>query len=312
MEAMTNVALTNTEIMKAESASELSGAWIETDAAHFADKFNRVSFALAHHLSSHPLFQLAELMELARRTAVERPYHLHYDAGDVRVDQRWDQVPKKAFSAQEALERIESAGAWVILKHAQRDPKYRVLIEKGMAELKRLIGDDLDPQIKQEDLIIFVTSPRRVSSYHIDRECNFLLQIRGAKTIHVFDQNDREILPEQELERFWTVDNNAPVYKPQLQHRANSYLMQPGSGVHIPVNAPHWVENADNVSISLSVNFQFKDSVRANVYRANHLLRKFGFTPTPPGAKPLRDAWKNHAVGSAMRIRQIFRGESPW
>src|SRR5438270_332982 len=83
--------------------------------------------------------------------------------------------------------------------------------------------------------IIFITSPLRVSSYHIDRECNFLLQIRGAKTIHVFDQNDREVLSEQELESFWTVDNNAAVYKPQLQNRANSYLLQPGCGVHIPV-----------------------------------------------------------------------------
>jgi hypothetical protein len=119
-------------------------------------------------------------------------------------------------------------------------------------------------------------------------------------------------LPEHELERFWTVDNNAAQYKPHLQSRATSYLLQPGTGVHLPVNAPHWVENADNVSISLSVNFQFKDSVRANVYRANYLLRKLGMKPTPHGQAPLRDAIKNQAVETAMYVRQMFRGESPW
>lgn len=304
METMINDA----EISNAERCDR----WIEADTPSFTENFNRRSFALAHHLSSHPLFQLPELLEMAKRTAATRPYHLYYDAGDIRVDQRWDQVPRKTFSAQDALHRIETAGAWIILKHAQRDPKYRVLIERGMAELKSLIGVDIDSQIKKEDLIIFITSPRRVSSYHIDRECNFLLQIRGAKTIHIFDQNDREVLPESEIERFWTVDNNAAIYKPELQNRAASYLLQPGTGVHLPVNAPHWVENADNVSISLSVNFQFKDSLRANVYRANYLLRKLGMKPSPPGSSRLGDALKNHAIGSAMYVRKIFRGESPW
>ena len=148
-----------------------------------------------------------------------------------------------------------------------------------MAEIKAQIGPGIDSQVLVEDIIIFVTSPKRVTTYHIDRECNFLLQIRGAKTLHVFDREDREVLSEEEIERFWAVDFNAAVYKPHLQHRAKSYKLVPGMGVHIPVNCPHWVENDDNVSISLSVNFQFKDPLRANTYRANFLLRKLGLRP---------------------------------
>src|SRR6202021_3776387 len=107
----------------------------------------------------------------------------------------------------------------------------------------------------------------------IVREWSFFLQNKGTKTIHIFDRADREVLPEEEIERFFTVDNNAPKYKPQFQSRATSYTLRAGNGVHIPVNCPHWVENDDNISVSPNVNVQFKDTLRANMYRANHTLR---------------------------------------
>jgi len=94
-----------------------------------------------------------------------------------------------------------------------------------------------------------------------------------------------ERFPEEEIERFWAVDNNAAVYKKQFQDRVMSFRLAPGIGVHIPVNAPHWVKNDHNVSISLSVNFTWKDSERANAYRANFLLRKLGMTHDRPASQ---------------------------
>ena len=105
----------------------------------------------------------------------------------------------------------------VYKRQAQNDPEYRVLLDRGLAEIKEHIGPGIDSQIMVEDIIIFVTSPKRVTTYHIDRECNFLLQIKGTKTMYVFDRDDRDVLPEEEIERFWTVDNNAAAYKPHLQ-----------------------------------------------------------------------------------------------
>ena len=295
------------------ASPEVSNRWIQADAGEFQSKFNRASFQIMHLLSSHPLFQLTELMGLAKRTAETRPRHFYYDAGQVRVNQRWDEIPKSGFSVDEVLRRIEECGAWIVLKRAQEDPAYRVLLDHGLAELAELTGQDLEPLIKQKDIIIFITSPKRITTYHIDRECNWILQIHGTKTLHVFDQKDREVLPEVEIERFWAVDNNAPVYKPKLQHRAISYKLAPGVGVHVPVNAPHWVENDDNVSVTLSVNFQFKDSLRANVYRANYFLRRLGFKPSPPGASTIRDTTKNAIMAGGVRLRRLLQREScPW
>jgi len=296
--------MTSAAVEKADSLA--SERWIEVDAVQFSDKFNRKSFEFRHHLATHPLFQLPKLLELAERTLKTRPKEIYYDAGEVKVEQRWDSIPKKPFSAVEAMERVETCGAWFIFRSAQNDPEYRVFLDKGLAELKQYMGPDIDSQIMVEDIIIFVTSPQRVTTYHIDRECNFLLQIRGTKTLHVFDRDDREVLPDEEVERFWTVDNNAPIYKPHLQDRAISYKMEPGNGVHLPVNFPHWLQNDDNVSVSLSVNFQFKDPMRANAYRANYWLRKLGLNPTPPGKSPILDSIKAQAVKPVLLATSVY------
>jgi len=289
-----------TRTMTSTTASKvnpsISERWIEADPAQFHEKFNRKSFEIRHYLATHPLFQLPKLLELADRTLKNRPKEIYYDAGDIKIDQRWDAVPERPFSVVEAMERIETCGAWFIFRSAQNDPEYRVLLDRGLAEIKEHIGPGIDSQIMVEDIIIFVTSPKRVTTYHIDRECNFLLQIKGTKTMYVFDREDRDVLPEEEIERFWTIDNNSAAYKPHLQDRAIAYKMAPGVGVHIPVNSPHWLQNDDNVSVSLSVNFQFKDPLRANAYRANFLLRKLGLKPTPPGVSPALDAVKSQAV----------------
>jgi hypothetical protein len=285
----------------------------------FASHFNRQSFELFHGLAHHPLFSLPRLLDLAKDTQKHRPGDLYYDAGsDVRVDQRWNQMGPKP-PVEEALRRIDTSGAWITLHQSQKDPEFGQIFDQCMSDFQDFTGINVKEVMKVDDALIFITSPRRVTPYHIDRECNFLLQISGDKTIYVFDQNDRTVLPEQELERFWSVDNNAAVYKKHLQDRAKAYRLIPGNGVHIPVNAPHWAQNDNNVSVSLSVNFTWKDSALGNLYRANFWLRKLGVRPRPPGRSRYGDAIKNSlmaatfvpAAEAARRtVRQLrrFRG----
>jgi hypothetical protein len=288
------------------TSSGLEERWITTDPAELSRRFDREHFEISHTLAEHPLLQIPELMQLAERTTKTRPHGIYYDAGDIKVDQRWDQMPKKQFSVVESIQRIETCGAWLLFKDVQNDPLYKDFLGKGWEKVKAGISDQLNSQILREDALIFVTSPKRIATYHIDRECSFLLQIKGTKTIHIFDRADREVLPEEEIERFWTVDNNAPVYKPQFQGRATSYKLRAGNGVHIPVNCPHWVENDDNVSVSLNVNVQFKDTLRANTYRANHALRTIGLTPRPPGQSPTVDFLKSRSMVPVMAAKSAL------
>jgi hypothetical protein len=278
----------------------------------FRAKFDKYSFAFRHTLAGHPMFGLDRLMELAEETQNTRPADLYYDAGTVDVNQRWDRTPRPEFSARDAIQRIEHCGAWIVLKRADKNKEYGAVLQECMAELQELTGLNLDRIMKIREVILFVTSPKRITTYHIDRECSLLLQIQGDKHISIFDRNDREVLSEEEIERFWSVDHNAPRYKPELQHHATVYELRPGNGVHIPVNCPHWVQNGDNISISLNANFQYRDTMRANLYRLNFLLRRIGMQPTPPGVSPMKDKFKSVAVLPAVWAKNISRGRKPW
>jgi Cupin-like domain len=278
----------------------------------FRTKFDKYSFAFRHRLAGHPVFQLSRLMELAQETQTARPADLYYDAGTIDVNQRWDRTPRPEFSVGDAIQRIEHCGAWIVLKRADKNEEYAAVLKECMAELQEFTGLNLERVMKVQEVILFITSPKRITTYHIDRECSLLLQIQGDKQISIFDRNDREVLSEEEIERFWSVDHNAPRYKPELQHHATVYELRPGNGVHIPVNAPHWVQNGDNISVSLNVNFQYRDTMRANLYRLNFVLRRMGLRPTPPGASVVKDKVKSIAVLPAVWAKNISRGKRPW
>jgi hypothetical protein len=280
---------------------------IKGDRQTFREKFNREPFTLSHNLASHPLLQMPPLTELACGLAA-RPGEVYVDVGVERIEQRWNETPRPSMPVDEVIANISESKAWIVLRRAELDARYGALLSRCMSELKDLNGGSWHHRLRvEQNAIIFISSPRRISTYHIDRECNFILQLRGEKIVYIFDQNDREVLSEQELERFWSVDNNAATYKPQYQNRARAFHLRPGDGVHVPVNAPHWVQNGGDSSITLSVNFQFSDNYRANLYRANYYLRKFGITPTPPGRSRIRDVVKANAIQGARLVSKPLR-----
>ncbi len=265
-------------------------------------KFNQQPFQFTHFLTDHPLFELPRLVDLV----LSRPSRdFYFDQGDARVEQRWNSMPPKTLTIKQAMEQIERAKAWIVINHAERNPEYRHLLDQALDEL--LAGWKFKNQIKSREVIIFVSSPHRVTTYHIDRECNFLLQIAGEKTIYIFNRDDREILTEQEIEEFWAIDNNAAKYKREYQHRALAVRMTPGTGVHIPVNCPHWVQNGDGISVSVSINFQFKDWTRANIYRTNYFMRRLGLNPIPPGRSDWKDSLKGFGLIPVVTGHRLIR-----
>lgn len=279
---------------------------LEADPAVFARDFDKNCFTFTHRLSNSPLFRTDQLLALARRRAGD-PNDVYYDAGDIRVDQRWDQTPPCDLPVDELLRRIETAGAFIILRHVQEDPGYAGLLDACMDEIVALSGRDLSQVVKLRDSIIFINSPNRITTYHIDRECSWLYQIQGRKTISIFDPTDRDVLPEWEIEKFWEADNNAATYRPQYQSRAAVFELLPGQGVHIPVNAPHWVRNGPEVSVSLNVNFHYLDAIAADVYRANYWLRRLGLNPTPPRVSAFKDAVKRSVYGTVLQTARAAR-----
>jgi len=266
------------------------------------EQFDRQPFLFRHFLSEHPLFQIPRLVEVVLSRPDSESY---YDQGDAEIGQRWNAMPPKTMSLEQAVRRIQEAKAWIALKHAEQDPAYRELLDRALSEI--LPGSWLERYVKSREVIIFVSSPDRVTTYHIDRECNFLLQITGDKLIYVFDRNDRQVLSEEEIELFWSQDNNSARYRPDIQDHAQIFHLTPGTGLHIPVNFPHWVRNGKSVSVSVSINFQFHDRFRANIYRMNYMMRRLGLNPVPPGRTPWKDSLKATVATPVVELRRMAR-----
>ncbi len=283
------------------------GRIYSADKAKFAEQYDKRPFMLDHSLSDHPAFTMDRLHDLLERSLPIKD-KVYWNAGKKDIGQRWKDRPGRDFSIEEAFRRIRETDAWIIIFGADRDPEIHAMLEQGLAEVQEMTGIPLDIEAKSSQSIIFITSPHRITEYHIDRECSLLLQIHGKKTIHVFDQRDRDVLTEDELERFWTNDNNAATYKPHLQDRASSFLLEPGKAVHIPINAPHWLQNGDDISVSINQNFQYRNERLANIYRANYYARKMGINPVPPGRSHLRDRMKAHAMRLPVFLAKKAKG----
>src|ERR1700674_2107022 len=155
----------------------LSGHPIEGDEHSCHEQFNRSPFSFSHHFVGHPLFELPRLLQLAKSMS-DRPQDLYYDSGNVAINQRWDETPPCELPIDETIRRIHEAGAWIILKRAEKDPDYAVVLDECLSRIQELIGADLQKDLKVSEAIIFVTSPNRLTTYHIGRECNFLLQLQ--------------------------------------------------------------------------------------------------------------------------------------
>lgn len=290
------------------TASAGGASTLVIERAQFMQNFNERQFSVQHRLHDHPLFKVPRLLDLAKEIAAKWPEDLYYDRGVTNVGQRWD-CRGNEFPVDQTLRNIETSGAWIDLKSAERNHEYAKVLDQCIADLLLVSGRQLKKKMRRTQLAIFITSPNRLSTYHIDSECNFLLQISGVKELSIFNKYDRDVLPEVEIERSWTVDTNAAVYKPALQNRADVVKLSPGVGVHIPVNAPHWVQNDNNVSVSAAILYHWWNSAYANLYAANYFLRKACHVePTPPFRSPTLDTLKQPLGAAFIWARNARHG----
>jgi hypothetical protein len=291
-------------------AAGLDGEWatgqlagsrtLLADPREFQQKFNVKPFMFNHDLANSSLFSLPRLAAVAERMLARGDDKNVVTRGGKSnfSDAKFSAMPLKERLA-ETVRRIADENVWLKLTSVDTaDPEYDELRQRVLREVEELSGRPLLGNITWSSLTVFVASPRVTTPYHIDHESNFLLQIRGAKDISLYDPNDREIVPDDQLERFYSGDFEAAQYRSELQSRAHVFRLVPGKVVHHPPLAPHWVQNGDDVSVSLSIGFCLRPlDRRARVHQVNHFLRRFGMQPTPPGRSALRDGLKMAAIG---------------
>jgi Cupin-like domain len=260
-------------------------------------------FAIRHKLSGHPLLTLPRIAQLAS----ELPRDLiEYNSGKVAISQDPDTIPSVDLDPTEVVKRIETAGAWMVLKRVENSAEYRALLQDTLLSVARARGFNslADAGFEQLEGFLFVSSPHSTTPFHLDSEDNFFVHIHGEKSFTVFDNNDRSIVPDDEIERSMTKHRNLR-YDERFAARGTEFHLFAGDGCYVPYQWPHWVRTADSYSISLAITWKTREVCRLNdLHFFNSMLRGIGLPQQPPGSQPARDAIKlafYRAVTSAIR-----------
>lgn len=261
-----------------------AGATFPDDArAIFAAAYPDQSTKLSHGLVGHGLLTLDALATLAERmpaTSVE------YNLGKLPLGVTAEDTPANGLTLGETIRTIDTNGSWAVLKNVEHDPAYAALLDDALAELEPIVASKTGPMLHRE-AFIFLSSPGSVTPFHMDPEHNILLQIMGQKTMTVFPARDEDLVPAQKSEDFHGGGHRNLVWQDGFKARGNAVRLEPGDAIHVPVKAPHFVENGPTVSVSLSVTWRSERSVaEGELHSFNALLRKRRLPVGKVSAKP--------------------------
>ena len=278
------------------------------------ENFLKKPFRLKHTLANNPLFALSRLVELAKslpRDAIE------YNSGKVAIGAKPEEVPKIDRSAEDVIKSIETENAWMVIKHVETEHEYRAVLEQFVTEANIAAGRK-PSDFSDIEGFIFVSSAKATTPFHNDAEENILIQIKGDKFVRTFDNDDRTLLSEEDLEISPSRHRNRH-YEEWFEQRATLHTLKPGDAVHMPYMIPHWVSTGNTYSISMAMTWKTPEVRRLNKIRLmNGTLRRFGMPQRPPGASPTMDAAKVFVHDAARLVidplrktetaRRILRG----
>jgi len=282
--------------------------WLDLDPAAFRQSYNREGFFVSHRLADHEAFRLEKLKALCLRLPSDG---VMYRVGVVPINTDFDKSLgqfRMAGTLEDALNQMEERQAYVAVYNPEDDAEYRPIIEGLLGELATCT-DGLDPYMNWYSTYLFISAHDSLTPYHMDREMNFLLQVRGTKTVRLWDPSDDEVMtPAQKDELLSYTGEARPQYHDGLASKAKIFELRPGLGVHHPFIAPHLVHTGPQLSISLAITFRTRQSdVWRDAHRLNHSLRSWGMNPTTVRKNEMIDRTKAKAVTAVRWARGLTR-----
>jgi hypothetical protein len=286
-----------------KGAVHVTQGLLQLDARAFAEAFARRPFAVRHRLVDHPLLSLDAVAELADRlpyAAIERhqanlPLVMPGGAPDIEG------------RPSDTVRGIEHNGCWMVLWNIEQAAEYKALLDEILDEAEQYIGRR-DGGMRNRQAFLFLSAPGATTPVHFDPEHNFLLQIRGDKSMNVGRfAGDAE--RNRELNRYYDGGHRNLESMPV---NVETFEMSPGDGTYVPSFAPHFVKNGPAVSVSLSITFRTRISERAenvHVFNSNLRRRLHVRTMRPAGSSRTTDIAKSTIVASYNRLRGRVAGK---
>jgi len=244
-----------------------------------------------HTLEAGGLLELDRLAELADRLPGASVEH---NLGAVPAVLPGGRAPQADLTPGDVVRGIATNGCWIVLKNVEQDPEYARLLDSCLDDVEPVVTGGEGRSLLREGFV-FLSCPGSVTPVHIDPEHNVLLQVRGRKTMSIGRFDSDEALHRKAEELHGGGHRNLAVDALDLQE----FPLEPGDGVYVPVRAPHVVRNGDEVSVSLSITWRTRATLRSGrVHAFSARRRRAGRTPVLPGRSVLRD----EAVSGLERV----------
>lgn len=261
---------------------------------------------LTHTLTEHPLLQSDQLVALGKRCRGTNRWYSF--SSNVSAGTNFDDAANlfpSGQSAVDSLRDIDSANAWVLLRHIQADPIYRELVDFVINAIRAQI-ERKDPGLYYRAGWIFSASPRTATPFHIDRSHVVLLQVRGTKTVYVWDADDTVVVSDRARDCFhMRHDLSRTVWREAFRERAHAFVLKPGTGVYMPLTSPHMVETSSEASTTISFTYNTDATRRiAKIHVMREMLNRMGITPPAFGRNNIFD----HAALAAASAIIVCRG----
>ena len=272
---------------------------------------------IRHDYHLHPLLQLSRLAELAKTLIATKQCRFIKPGITASSSFQHEDTSPDGRTIDEVFRRIEEKDSWVALYNIQTDPVYK----RFLWDVMKSAGHLVDHQEMVFDVrgFVFISAPPSVTPFHIDRENNFWMNIRGRKTISLWNHEDRDVVSARNVENFIVYRSLDEVtLKDNALAKSHNFDCGPGEGVYFPSTTPHmtrsdtsWSRPGDGVAVSIGIDF-YTDRTRrdAHVYTVNRILRKLGLNPRAPHESEWIDRLK-YMVGQPLVAMQRRRGYHP-
>ena len=300
---------------EAGEATDRLHVWVDDPKAFSTHRVQKIH----HNFHQHPLMQLTELANLAKELAATKQCRFIKPDSKQATPFHHDPKDPDGRTIEEVFRRIKEPGSWVALYNIETNPVYRAFLGEVTTSIRSLV-DKQQPGMFNVGGFIFISAPPSVTPFHIDRENNFWLQVKGRKTINVWDHTDRHVVAAKTVDEFIVYAALEEVrLKDGFRERSHEFDVGPGDGVYFPSTSPHmtrsdpgWVRPGDGVSISIGVVFYTNVTRRlANVHAWNLFLRRLGLSPSEPGKSAWLDGLKYPCGQALVWVKRRYRGFIP-
>ncbi|WP_336799697.1 hypothetical protein [Kaistia sp. MMO-174] len=269
----------------------------------FSRDWGRKPIRIDHTLSQNDLFSKEALAELIERYPIEH-YSLMRTSSRGEEKKIWRRGEVGGLSGHEVMAQIASGGLWLQLRELKLvDKRYNDLLQSIYAEVRERV-----PGFHSfgHEMGILISSPNAKAHYHADLPGQALWQILGRKRVYIYPAAE-PYLPQDELEKIaLTGLESALRYDPEFDRDALVLDLEPGQMLTWELNAPHRVENHDELSVSMTTEHWTEEIRREQMMTvANGILRKHF------GVKPKRGSADGPAFWAKAALQAGWR-RSPW